>query len=212
LANEVATPGIPGAWYIAYCYGQYNGIEWFPASNPPTGPAPAAPKVDPLDLAEQAERSISVPSPSILTNPPESGIVNLPTWLWIDSSLWHSRSVSASAGGVSATATATPVSVTWSTGDGASLVCDGPGVPYDPSIPSAGQSTYCEHTYSVSSLGEPSPDGSPNDAAFTLTAAVTWDVSWTASSGAGGSLAQLDTNSSERLRVEQVESVNTDRG
>ena len=72
--------------------------------------------------------------------------------------------VSRTAGGVSATAVAHPVEVTWTTGDGGQVACAGPGAAYDPGLPSGGQGSTCTHTYLRTSLGQPSPDGDPDDA------------------------------------------------
>jgi hypothetical protein len=171
------------------------------------GSAPT-PGVDPYALAVRAERTMVLPQPVISTDPAATTVVNLATWLWVQPSLWHTRSETVSADGVTATAVATPVAVEWSTGDGGSIRCPGPGAVYEPSLPPAAQSTTCSHRYLRSSIGEPSPDGRPDDAAFPLTATVEWSVSWS-SVGApgGGSLPPLTTSSTTSIRVEQIESI-----
>lgn len=147
-------------------------------------------------------------------SPAGTGYVNLPEWLWVDPAIWHPYSVTVSAsnalGTTSVTATATPVDVVWDTGDGAApTVCDGPGTAYDEAEPPTAQSTACAHTYTVSSLGQPSADGDPNDAAFTVTATVEWQVAWAGTDGSSGT-STLTTAAAAALRVEQIEAVTCD--
>jgi hypothetical protein len=166
--------------------------------------------VDPQALAEQAAESITLPAPSISTNPASYSVVNLPTWLWVDPAAWHPLMASASAGGVTATAVAAPSTVTWSMGDGGTVVCSGPGTPYNINQPADDQQTNCSYTYRQSSLGQPSSDGDPNDGAFEVAATITWSVAWTATGApGGGTLPGLKTSSTVPVRVEQVESIDT---
>ena len=206
----------PGKWYLVECQDAAelyrDGLAWVPtATAAPPGAAPPSPAVDPAVLAQQAENSMRLPSPQIETNPSTQAIVNLPTWLWLDQGTWNPESVSASVGTVTATATATPEQVQWTMGDGGSVVCTGPGTPYQPSIPAASQTTDCSYTYSRSSAGEPSATGNPNDAGFPVTATITWGVTWAAQGAPGGGvLSPLTTFSSTSLPVEQIQSVSTE--
>ena len=201
---------LPGSWYLRECPNSSadsigSVVVWFPDQGPPSAPAPTAPE----GVAEQAERSMVLPVPQPGVNPSPRAVVNLPEWLWIDPSIWHPVSVTDSAGGVSATATAVPVSVTWTMGDGGDLVCDGPGTPYVVQLPAATQTTACSYTYRASSASQPSPDGDPNDAAYEVTATVTWNVTWHAvGTEGGGSLPGLTTSVRFALAVQQIESVN----
>jgi hypothetical protein len=207
----------PGKWYLVECLGaaelNRDGLAWVPSGAPPATPvgAPPNPGVDPALVAQQAENSMRLPSPQIETNPTTRAVVNLPTWLWLDQGAWTPESVSASVGTVTATATATPERVQWTMGDGGSVVCEGPGTPYQPSVPAQSQVTNCSYTYGRSSAGEPSPTGDPNDAGFPVTATITWGVTWTAQGvQAGGVLNPLTTSSSTSLPVEQIQSVSAD--
>jgi len=200
----------PGSWYSVTCANRVTGVnttqtEWI------AGQAPrATPAVNPFALALQAENSLRLPLPTSHFNPIGFSVVNLPTWMWIDPVIWHPYAVTASAGSVSATAVATPVAVIWSTGDGESTTCKGPGSPFEMAS-SSQQSTECSHTYAISSAGQPSSDGNPNDGAFTVSTTVRWSVSWSARGAiGGGTLPSLTTSSSTSVRVEQVESVNSD--
>jgi hypothetical protein len=202
----------PGGWYFVSCPGRtltiYNGaLSWFPSGS--SGPAGNVP-VPPSALAQQAFDSLTLPAPAIVLNPASFSVVNLPSWLWVDPESWHTFRATATAGGVSATAIAFPVEVSWSMGDGHTVVCDGPGTPYRPAISPEAQSTTCSYTYLTSSSGLPSPDGNSNDDAFKVTATITWTVTWTATGApGGGGLPPLHTSSTVPVRVEQVEAVGT---
>jgi hypothetical protein len=204
----------PGSWYSVTCTNESTGAsttqtEWIPDQSP-TATATATPAVDPYAVALQAEDSLRLPDPAVHLDPQGTSVVNLPTWLWIDADVWHPYAVTASVGTVSATAVATPISVTWTMGDGGSVSCDGPGTPYDPAVPSSQQSTPCQYAYAVSSFGQPSPDGNPDDDSFAVVASINWSVTWSVAGGVGGgTLPTLSTTSSTPVRVEQVESVDT---
>ena len=197
-----------GQFYIVSCTGPGLGsgqsaIIWL--ADLPVG---ASTGVTPTAVAERAASSITLPGPEIRTDPSTTAVVNLPTWLWVDRSVWHAWKATATLAGMSAIATATPVSVTFDTGDGGHVVCDGPGIPYEPGDSSSSQSTYCSHTYSVSSAGQVAADGNPDDATYQVTATITWDVTWRGVGFVGGgSLPSLTTTSTASLRVEQIESV-----
>lgn len=208
----VVSSGGPGYLYLIACPGWSvgfggSGLIWVPA----LASTATSTVADPSAVAAQAASEISLPTPDIQFNPGQPfTVVNIATWMWVSPGLWHSYSATASASGVTASATAVPVSVRWSMGDGASVVCTGPGTPYRPDVPAVDQSTACSHVYRSTSAGQRSPDGSPNDSAFTVTATITWDVSWSSSvAGTGGALPSLQTQSTARLRVEQVQSVDT---
>lgn len=200
---------MPGAWYSVTCVDQSTGVvntqtEWI--TNQSTAGTPA---VDPYSVALQAENSLVLPAPTSHFDPANASVVNLPTWLWVDAGLWHSYTVTASVGPVSATAVATPVSVVWSMGDGSEVTCAGPGTAYDPTRPASAQTTQCSYRYVTSSAGQPSPDGNPNDGAFGVTATVTWSVAWSAQGAPGGGvLPTLFTSTRASIRVEQVQSIN----
>lgn len=203
---------MPGAWYSVTCDDAATGAQvtqtiWI--TNPPA----TAPPVDPRVVALQAENSMTLPAPIISSDPAGTSVVDLPTWLWVGPTMWHQYSVTATAGAVSATAVATPVAVTWSTGDGGTEQCGGPGRAYDPSLPSAWQATYCSHVYAHTSIGQPTPDGDPDHGRYPISATVHWAVTWTAvGAPGGGSLPSLSTSSTSSLRVIQIQSLNAQGG
>ena len=213
-ASEQAAMGIggltPGAWYSLDCAGPSlglfpGGVVWRPA------PASSATSpVSPTALAMQAIRSLVLPTPSIHVDPPGYSVVNLATWLWVDSSVWHPLSATAIAGRVSATAVATPRDVTWQMGDGSTLTCVGPGTPYRSDLPANSQHTRCSYIYRQPSIGQPSVDGDPNNGAFPVSATIRWTVTWFAVGAPGGGvLPSLHTIAAAGIRVEQVESIGT---
>jgi hypothetical protein len=187
-----------------------------------TVPDPAPSALPPL--IDQAFREIALPRPAISTSPAEVGgidhatLVNLPTWLWVGSSIWRTFHVTASAGPYVATVWARPVSVTWSaywnfpvssadpehgTTFGPERLaeqCGGPGVPYP--FEAGADGPACTATFSQATLGTWQP----------LTATVTWNVNWALSDTAGvvggeGTLPSTTTSSTVPLRVMQIESV-----
>jgi hypothetical protein len=128
--------------------------------------------------------------------------VHVASWLWLDGDLWRSHSSSASAGGVTATVTATPTRTLWDMGNGETVVCDGPGTPYDPSRADAAQSTSCSYTYRNSSAGRPGN-------AYPVTVTVEWQLGWTVTGApGGGALPGLTTSTSTAVPVGEVQALN----
>lgn len=221
-ATQIYAPPPPGsnpdgAWYFRQCSGPNYAhfsetVLWLspPAANSPP-PAAAVPPV-PGSAGAAAASLLRLPSPILGMNPSATGYVNLPEWLWVDPVMWHPFTTAASACSVSgcssASATATPVEVAWTMGNGAVVDCNGPGTAYNPAVPVADQTPSCSYTYAETSLGQASPDGNPNDAAYRVTATVVWSVTWSAD-GTTGTLPDLTTSASTWLRVAQIQSVVT---
>jgi hypothetical protein len=165
--------------------------------------APALP--DPRVLAAQALSKITLPAPVIESSPggaPQT--VQLPTWTWLPSSQWAALSATASVPGESVTATATPITVTWSWGDGTSGVCHGPGTPYvmglsDP----AAASPDCGHTYHQTSATAPNQQ-------FPVTATLAWTVTWNGG-GTSGTFPNLTTAATTHWTVRQIQSLIVNR-
>jgi hypothetical protein len=214
LNDEGFAPGgpTPGSWYSVMCFSA-DGTENIQTEWIADQAAPATPPVDPRSLALAALKSLALPLPVTHFNPAGASVVNLPTWLWIDGALWHPLSVSASAGPVTATAVATPVSVTWSMGDGGTTTCAGPGQPFTTAGSAALPSSRCTYTYRTSSAGQSAPDGDLDQGAYPVVATVTWAVSWSTQGAAGGGpLPTLFSSTVARVRVEQVQSINSEDG
>jgi hypothetical protein len=197
-----------GGWYVSVCAGDRAGTPGGGVYYPPVwvvnGPNPR-PAVTPAELARSAYNKLPLTAPTIVLSPAGQQLVNLPTWLAITG--WGVKTATAGVPktavtpGVSVTATATPTSVVWSTGDGATVTCGGPGTVFGPGDDPAAASPTCGHTYRVSSAGQPG-------AAFTLTATVHWSVTW---SGAGraGTFPDLTTTATARVPVAESEALTT---
>jgi len=154
------------------------------------------------DTARQrAEAQLDPPEPSVATNPPSGAqTVGVPTWFWIEGP-WEPRSATATVGPVSSTVTATPRDVRWDLGDGQSITCAGPGVRYDTTRAPDEQSSSCQHVYTHRSTG------SDASAGYQVTATVTYDVTWTSTTGQGGSLGTLSRSSTVTLVVQEIQAV-----
>lgn len=189
LGTNASGGSYTGQWLYRVCDGQIA-----------SGLIPQVAAVDPALLAAQARQSIPIPDPVIGFSPSEGGqtFAQLNTWLWVDEGWWQARTATASAGGVTATVTASPSQSSWTTGDGATTTCTGPGVVWRPGM--AEDATNCSHTYRRSSAGE--PNGS-----FIVTVEVGFDVTWTSNVGPGGTLAGVTRTASRPLRVGEIQAI-----
>ena len=123
--------------------------------------------------------------------------VGAPMWLWVETSdpfQWGTHTISASESGVSVTATVAPSYVSYDPGDGsAPVTCGNAGTvrPWNRNdLMSNHSPSRCEHTYmTTNTLGDP-------DSRFSVTATVTWKVSWSATNGQNGSFTTETTSTS----------------
>jgi hypothetical protein len=153
--------------------------------------------VDPAVLAAQAVKELNLPRPMIRVNPapPAKQLAYLPTWLWLDGTSWQTKTATASVPGLSVTATAKPAKLVFSTGDGRSLTCPGPGTSWAAGTNPDAASPTCGHTYTLPGT-------------LSLTATVTWQISW-AGGGQTGSVPDLVTSSTVALEVTESQALNT---
>jgi hypothetical protein len=196
-----------GAWYVQTCtYIQgrtalpttIKAPVWIASGARPVAVAATVPLAV---LAQRAESQLPLSAPDIHANPaPAREVVRLPVWAWISGTAYAPRSATASVPGESVTATALPVSVTWTWGDGSTMVCHSAGTTWMPSDSPTAPSPTCGHTYLTSSAGQP-------NAAYPVTATLTWQVSW-AGAGTGGVLPDLSRSSIAAFRVAQIETLN----
>lgn len=184
-----------------------TGGSTFWAAAPPAGPT----AVGPVQLARQALQTLVVPPPSpgrypdgTLPDGRPYTVVRAPTWFWTDSTGWRPLTARADAGGVWAQVTVTPTRLSFSPGDGGATVsCPGPGTPWDPSqgvwkpSPSG-----CSYSFAQSSVDQPG-------GVVTATYGITWQVSWTSSAGASGTLPELTTTSPSSFAVAEEQTVVT---
>jgi len=190
---------------------------WVAFCNPPAAApgAPAAPPPPPpsIMLAQQAwgELVLSTPKPSRYPTGvlKESGhpytVVNANTWFWTDPATFQPVSKTVTAGTVWGKATATPVSLTFTPGDGSHPVtCKGPGQVWQPNdqvwLPPANPQG-CSYQYPNSSLGVGGDDQ------VTATYAITWKVTWTGSDGTSGAFNGMQTQTASRFAVAEAQTV-----
>lgn len=188
-----------GGWYLKMCYSVRGGAEqavggpvWVPG-----GPPVASPEV----VARAARARLSLPAVEVVLSPSGDQLVGLPTWLSMSPLSWGAVSASASVPGVSVTATARPVRAVWSTGDGGSVVCSGPGERWTPGVDPRASSPDCGHTFEQSSMGE-------QGSVFAVSVEVTWEVTW-AGAGRSGSVPGLTTTGTVPVRVVESQTVVT---
>ncbi|TKA12267.1 hypothetical protein FCI23_07080 [Actinacidiphila oryziradicis] len=129
-------------------------------------------------------------------------VVGVPTWLWVDGSVWRPVSRTARVPGMVVTATATPRRVVWSMGDGVRVTCVGPGTAYSARFAADSVSPDCGHVYRRSSAGRPGE-------AFTVTATIVWDVVWQGG-GQAGAVPGLRSAAEIPVRVSEVQALVVD--
>lgn len=192
---------LPGAWYVQRCPLPGGGeaqsrAEWISGG---VAPSPAV-------LAMEAVARLGLPLPAVRTNPATATVVlvNVPVWVWQDPAAWGRRSATAAVPGLAVTATATATRVVYSTGDGATVTCTGPGTPWTAGTDPLKPSPTCGWVYRRSSAGQPGN-------AFTLTATVTWTVSWVGG-GASGTVPPLTVTAAVAVRVAESQSIVTGTG
>ncbi len=178
-----------GSWYEKWCEGNlFFGAVYVS-------------RRDPAELLAEARRYLPLPFPEPHLSPAGDQIVNLPSWLWVGG--WEPERSSVSVPGITVTVTAHPESVVWSMGDGTTVVCNGPGTPYDPNRPESEQTPTCTHTFRRSSASQPG-------LTYPLAVTVRWRASWDVSGfPGGGALGTIDRTTTLAVRVGEVQSINT---
>jgi hypothetical protein len=142
---------------------------------------------------ELAREQIVLLEPQIATSPPAGAfqLVGLPTYLSVGAA-WATAEQTATVGAVSSTVTATPVEVAWEPGDGSPAVTCATGGSTD--------QPDCAHTYIHSSSDA---DGGT----YALTATITWEVTWSATTGEGGALEPVTRTATIPVTVQQAQAV-----
>lgn len=187
-----------------------GGAPGTPAPTPPADQQrepeqPAAPQVDPGELAQSAVSQMKLEAPEIAStpnNPDTLGAVGLPVWFWVANpgeTTTGPVSTSASAGAVTVNATATFDGMTITTGDGSTIECAGPGTEY----PGKGiqESPDCGHVYEQ--MSDDQPDG-----LYTVDITAHWTVDWDSNVGASGEIP-VDLTTSKQLRIGSYQTVVT---
>lgn len=169
----------------------------------PGGP-PAAPVVDPAQLAQEAVDKMLLRGPDIgiTPKPGGKGVVGMPVYMWTETGAetYGPNTASASAGPVSVTATATVSKIVWNMGDGKSVTCTTAGTPYKPEYGKK-PSPDCGHRYSV-------PSSTTDSGKFHVTATSTWTIDWQVTGGAQtGQLTEV-RESAVDITVAEVQVLN----
>lgn len=163
---------------------------------PGVAPVPVA-QLSPEALALRATAGMHFDFPGLRTSPPGGRlVVGFPTWVWVDQSSWSPIVVTDADADLSVTLTATPATVLFDPGDGASIVdCHGPGTSYGAGSWSAWDaSPTCGHTYTTPSSRHV---GGTTD----TTTTVVWSFTWAASDGTSGTLPDMELAHHERFTV-----------
>jgi hypothetical protein len=194
--------GGPGAGSNSGCFTDAATIACPLPIPRPGGPSAGGLPVSPAVLAQTAVKHLALQSPLIEASPPVGvdQLVNVPTWLWLAGS-WTSVHATAAVPGVSVTATAVPQLVTWRMGDGSVVVCHGPGTPFASGDNPAAPSQTCGHTYRESSASAPG-------GVFTVSATITWNVTW-AGGGGNGAFGGLTTTAAVQMPVAESQAIVT---
>ncbi len=149
--------------------------------------------VDSMDLAAIDIGIVPEPRPGYV------GIIGMPVWMWASNPRPNTvgpSTASASAGGITVTAMARLHEVTWSMGDGSTVVCQGAGTAYAASY-GAAPSPDCGHVYTRTSAGEPGGE-------FTVTATSDWIVTWEGG-GQTGTIRMDDLQRSVQIAIGEAQ-------
>jgi hypothetical protein len=213
---QAKPPGPPGTWYEirpnpAVSAAESAGCDqtvmfvWVAAgAAPPVQPLPA------VDLAAYAYDHMVLPDPEVTTSPVAKGFVNFATYVWTTwaDSLYtgtRARAVTATLGDQSVTVWAQPT---------ITIHVNGPGTPYTNGCTVDG-SAYPLGEAPASKPGAPPDCGAlwtSTDASATVTATITWTVTYYNGGPAGpvgNQLAVIGTNGTSRvLPINAIEAVN----
>jgi hypothetical protein len=214
-ADPPPPPSTPvGSEYTRYggsvvyqtCPDGSGGFIWLPKGK--TAPAPPAA----IDLARTAYGELHPAAPAPVRYP--SGTLKdgraytvVQTHMWFSTSpgSWSVRSKKVCAGALCATAVATPTRLIFDPGNGdGSVLCAGPGSTFHRQaggswVPGR-QPQGCDFQYRKSSYGMPNGE-------VTSTYTIGWTVTWSATNGQGGTFNDLQTNTTSRFAVAEVQSV-----
>nr|WP_306814196.1 hypothetical protein [Actinomyces bowdenii] len=171
---------------------------WVPAgSKPPTPPVPGS------VLARAAMKAITIPSPTVETNPKlghkGATLVGYSTWVWATGDTPASITATATAGSTTAEVTASSSGLHLSAPD-SEVSCTGFGREWTPNEPD-GATSDCMVSFNRSSahLGGTTP----------LKVQVTYGVTWSASDGTSGTLNSVTTSSQIDIPVAEAQTLNS---
>jgi hypothetical protein len=207
--NPGITPGLAGLVepaaelveansYYQECWYVDSGTIFFAQEFTYT-PGEQGPNAYALAQVARSRTPLGLPEPQMAPAVDADHLVGLATWLWVDPTYWQPVTAHAEVPGVAVTVTAAPLRLTWEMGDGETVVCDGPGTPWDFDGPNP-DSSDCSHTFRYVSAGQ---DGGGYRGSVTME----WDVTWQATTGEGGSLGVERRSSPFELTVTERQAV-----
>ncbi len=161
-------------------------------------------------VRDRARARLSPPAPAVHVSPSRA-VTRLPTWLWVDRSVWVPSSASASAGAVTVRVEARPTSSRWDLGEG-SRVCDGPGIAWS----QPAQDAYDAQPAAVRGRGNPActytfvhSSSVTSDGVYHASVTVSWEFSWWLNGQPQGSFGTVDRRTDFDLQVGEVEALIT---
>lgn len=195
LAESPLHPG-DSPWTVE-CDDGYFGVVWVPINTDPDDVqvviGPPDP-IDPLSVATDLRDHLPVPDMTISANP-DTGLVALPSWFWIDGYDGAPISSSSTLGGVTVEVQIVPQRYTWSFGDGGAIETTSPGQPYP-------AESDIQHSYEQSSLGA--------GGAFAVTVEISFSAQYRVNSGAWQSLDAITRSFAGDYPVQQLQAVLTE--
>lgn len=195
MAEAPLHPGeVP--WTVQ-CDDGFFGVVWVPDDVDPADVQVVVGPPDPIDpasVAAELRDHLPVPDIAISANP-DTGLVALPSWFWIDGYDGAPISSSDTLGGVTVEVQIVPQRYTWSFGDGASLETTSPGEPYP-------AESDIQHSYEQSSLGA--------GGAFAVTVEISFSAQYRVNGGAWQSLDAITRSFTGDYPVQQLQSVLTE--
>lgn len=156
-----------------------------------------SPPIDPTVLRDRARDRINPDPPTPATAPMWDqipAVVNLPTWLWVADD-WEPIEETESQGFVTVVVQARPVDTTWEPGDGAEIICDGPGVEWAPGM--ADDATDCTYTYRGSG------------STLTASVSVRWVFHWWLNGNDMGDFGELPVTATFTVDVAEIQAIET---
>ncbi|WP_242483306.1 hypothetical protein [Streptomyces sp. HSG2] len=167
--------------------------------------------ITPEILAALAYQQMTLPETDINLAPETTTKVNLPTWIWLDNTVFTPVQATASLNTpgftLQATTTATPVSLTVE-----------PGTPHAQTHPTSGTCPIqpdgtIGRPYTQGNAEQTPPCGltyhhSSGTDTYPLQATVTWQINWTGTGNAGGDLPNGTIEETKNITVQEIQSLN----
>ncbi|MGW4020579.1 hypothetical protein [Streptomyces sp. NPDC005009] len=167
--------------------------------------------ITPEILAALAYQHMQLPDTEVSLKPEGTTKVNLPTWAWLDKTVFDevqaTASINAPGFALQATTTAKPVSLKLE-----------PGTKDAETYPASGECTI----NADGSIGEPYAEGkadetppcgitylrSSGNGTYNLQATITWEIAWTGTGGAGGDLPDGTFGNDQAVTVQEIQAIN----